>query len=467
LGRLLNISLPGAKVTWSAGSGEAGVETYQDVFISAGGVRTRISRLQLSNLGATAQIEASGLVVNLDGDTPFSLEIETLMIKAGPAHFIALADPSRLFDLCAMGPEGAELEARRVRLVRNLKPVELGGSTGRAETRIEKVTVGKSDRRTPAGCAADLSLRVIDHQEIRSDQSGMTILRYEADLSLPRNLPTLAAGDVSDLTFTGNFGGAEHRLQGGTTAATARNGSVSARIGAVSLTPALTTALRTRGEPVTARVLATINALMSVKADLSLSARGVILKPEDLIPTNRASGLSRGSLSNLIGDYDLLGQSEGGNVRLDLTAEVIGVGLIRFGAGAALSPYPVERTALSWTDPDQDILPPARLTAAEIRLRDDGLLRAIELITGFPVSVLASIYIEEGVSEAPEAWQPALKRVAGDMARFFSLTSDGEGGRLSLTTPTDLTLQETVRLFQLRPDLAEQLYRIEVGPIAD
>jgi hypothetical protein len=464
---ILKGALPGAQVTWSEGAGEAGVETYRDLFILHDGVRTRAEQLRVRTVDGAASIEATGLVINLDSDKRFALEIGSLQLRAAPGLLAAVSEPSRLLDLCAVGRAGAALEAGRIRLVRELPPETPGGRHIRSETRIERAEVSKASRATRSGCAVDLGLRVTDHQLVRSDQSGLSVIRYESSLTLPGNLATLASGEVPDLLLTGLFGGAEYRLPGGAAAATARDGTATLRIGSLSATPALTALLRTRGGTAGERVLAVINALIPARAELTGSVAGLILKPEDLIPAKRASGLSRGSLTNLIGDYRLSAQTEGGRISAEISSEVIGVGTTRFTLGAVVSPYPETRAALSWSDPALELLPPTRLAGAEIEQRDAGLLRAIELIAGFPVSVLAAIYIEEGVNEEPEPWRPALKRLAGDLARFFLLSLEGMGGRLTLTTPTDLTLQETIRLLAVKPELADQLYRIEVGPATD
>jgi len=464
---LLKGALPGAEVSWSEGVGEGGAETYRDLFIQHGGVRARMNSLRVGTSGGAATLEATGLVINLDSDKRFALEVGEVRLRSGAPLLTAIGDPTRLLDLCGEGPDTTALEAGRLRLVREVPAGTPGNRLVRSETRIERIALDTLRRPTRSGCSVDLQLRVSDHQLNRSDQSGLSVIRYQSSLTLPGSLATLATGEVPDLVLTVEFGGAEYRLPGGATAATARDGTASLRVGALSATPALTALLRTQGGEAAARALALVNALIPARAELTGSAGGLILKPEDLFPSKRGAGLSRGSLTSLIGDYQLTSSVEAGRLSASLASQVIGVGRSRIVIEAGIAAYPQDRDGLRWSDPLTELTPPFRLSGAEMSLRDEGLLRAIELITGFPVSVLAAMYIGEGVNEQPEAWRPALKRLAGDLARFFLLTLEEEGGRITLTTPTDLTVQETVRLLGLRPELADQLFRVEVGPVSD
>lgn len=463
---LVKSAFPDAQVSWAEGTGRDGVETYRDLFILHEGVRTRAGEVSVEVVDGAAVVTASGIVLNLDWDRRFALEIGSVTLQAGPSLISALADPSPLLDLCAEGPGSAGINAERIRLVREVPALTAQGRPVRSESRMGRIEIGKTRQRAGTGCAIDLTLRVADHQLVRSDQSGFSLIRYEGSLTLPGNLQTLASGEVPYLLLEGGYGGGEYRLPGGAAAANGRDGSFAFRVGSLSATPALTAFLRSRQESSEIRFRAVMNALIGSRADLTGTASGVTLRPEDLIPSSRGLGLSRGSLTNLIGDYRFDISLSDGEVSAEASSEVIGLGQARLRARGRFVPLEEGgKPILSGSIAEN--IPPFLLGEADMTLRDEGLLRAIELITGFPVSVLAAIYIQEGVNEEPEAWRPAMKRGAIDLARFFSLTTQGEGGRISVSVPTDLSLQETLRLLSLRPDLADQLYRVEVGPASD
>jgi hypothetical protein len=79
------------------------------------------------------------------------------------------------------------------------------------------------------------------------------------------------------------------------------------------------------------------------------------------------------------------------------------------------------------------------------------------------MSVLAAIYLQDGLNDLPEAWRPAARRAVSELARFLSMTSRGEGAELILRTPTDLSVLETYRLLTLRPELADRLISSKIN----
>lgn len=463
LSGILSGALPGSRVTWSSGVGDGVGETYEDLFIEYQGGRARVNRIHVVPDGARASVEAEGLVINPDGDETVAIEIGTVRFRIGVPHLTAIGDPSRLSDLCALGPDATDLEAQSVRFVRDLPAPAAGERAGRAETRITRASVQQRVLPGGPGCTFEISLDVTGHREFRSDQSGTTIDGYKMTLMLPGNLATLASASAPDLTLSALLQGVERRLPGGAAAVGIGGLTLDLRMSALSAVPALSALLRSRGAPRTERAVSLINALIPADMGMDATLRGVTLRADALIPAQLISGLSRGSLSNLIGEYDLSGTGRGGQLRLSAGSRIIGVGETGALLSLRLSPFP---DGASPFGPGQEIekrIPPAHLDLLEITHRDDGLLGAIELITGFPVSVMAAIYLQEGVNETPEPWRAASRLAVSDLAQFFALTTSG-GGRLSVTTPTGLSLQETYVILPVRPDLTDELVLTRVGP---
>lgn len=449
---------PGARVSWDSGVSQSGRETYEGLFLRDGRVRLRGDQVRVVPDGAVARIEADRLIVNLDGDDRFALELSAVTLQVSAAALLALRADGALPDLC--GAEGVALEARGIRILR-----DVGAGTERrvrSESRIERVRVDQEVRAVQGGCLVSLRGLMEGAQEARSDKSGVRLDRSEISLSFPGNVATLTSGTAPDLTLTLGFGGVLHQIPGGASVISVHEGSAEARVAALSTVPALTALLRTRGLPASDRAAAVISALTPANLGVSARLNGTTLLAEALIPAGLISGLSRASLTSLIGDYEAGVEAANGLARLRLGSNVVGVGVTALSAELRLAPRRADAPPLGLDPTLERVLPDFRLEGAELRHRDLGLLRAIELITGSSVSVLAAIYIQEGANLVPEAWRPATRRAVTDLARFFSLTPKGEGALLRLSTPQDLSVPETYRLLTLRPELADQLIATEV-----
>ncbi len=451
---------PGARVSWDSGVAQSGRETYEGLFLRDGRVRLRGDQVRVVPDGPVARIEADRLVLNLDGDDRFAVELNAVTLQVSAAALLALRADGALPDLCGEEGAGAALEARGVRILRDVGT----GPEGRvrAEARIDQVRIDQEVRRVEGGCVVTLSGLMEGGQEARPDKSGVRVDRADISLTLPGNVATLTSGKAPDLTLTLGFGGVLRQIPGGATVVSIRDGAAEGRLAALSAVPALTALLRTRGLAAPDRAAAVISAL--TPADLGGSARlnGTTLLAEALIPAGLISGLSRASLTSLIGDYEAGVEAANGRARLRLSSNVVGVGETDLSAALRIAPRRPDAPPLGLDETLERVLPDLRLEGAELRHRDLGLLRAIELITGSPVSVLAAIYIQEGADAVPEAWRPATSRAVNELARFFSLTPKGEGALLRLSTPQDLSVPETYRLLTLRPELADQLIVTEV-----
>lgn len=457
---ILTALAPGARVSWDSGVAQSGRETYEGLFVRDGRVRLRGDQVRVVPDGAVARIEADRLILNLDGDDRFALELNGVTLQISAAALRSLRDGGALPDLCDGEGAGAALEARGVRILRDVG----AGPEGRvrSESRIERVRVDQEVRRVEGGCVVSLRGLIEGAQEARSDKSGTRVDRSEISLSFPGSVGTLTSGKAPDLTLSLAFSGVLRQIPGGATVISVRDGSAEARVAALSAVPALTALLRTRGLTAPDRAAAVIAALTPADLDGSARINGTTLLAEALIPAGLISGLSRASLTSLIGDYEAGVEAANGRARLRLASNVVGVGETGLSAELRLAPRRADAPPLGLDPTLERVLPDIRLEGAELRHRDLGLLRAIELITGSPVSVLAAIYIQEGADAVPEPWRPATRRAVTELARFFSLTPRGEGALLRLSTPQDLSVPETYRLLTLRPELADQLILTEV-----
>lgn len=453
----LSAIAPNARVSWDQGASRDGQETYEGLFVGQGGVRVRGDEVRVSPDGPIARIEADRVVLNLDGDERFALEMTGLSLAVPAAALRALRDRTPVPDLCLW--EGAVLEARGVRLVRDVTVT--GSRPLRSEARADLIRLTQETRRMGDQCEVTLSGRADGTQEARSDKSGLRIDLIELTLTLPGNLGTLTSAGAPDLVLALRFGGLIRQVPGGASVASVRDGSVDARVNALGSVPALTATLRTRGAPVADRIGAALSALAPAEARVSGAVNGATLLVEALLPSGLISGLSRASLSSVIGDYAAELDTAGGVATLRVSSDAVGIGRTSLEAGMTVTARRPDGPApVSGAD---RILPDVRLDRAELTHQDGGLLRAIELISGSPVSVLAAIFLEEGHMSVPEAWRPAARRAVKELARFFSLTAREGGGLLRVSTPTDLTLLETYQLLTLRPDLADQLIVTEVS----
>lgn len=456
---VLSSVAPDAQVSWDRGASQAGQETYEGLFVGQGRVRVRGDLVRVSPNGPTARIEADRLVLNLDGDERFAVEVSGLSLTIPAAALRAFRDGGPVPDLCFEA--GAGVEARGVRIVRDLPSPN--GRPVRAEARADLIRLTQEIRKTGSGCEVTFTGRADGAQESRSDKSGFRLDLFELTLTLPGNLETLTSVGAPDLTIALRFGGAVRQVPGGASVAAVRDGSADARITAIGAVPVLTALLRTRGGTTEERLAATLSALTPAEARLSGAVNGATLLVEALLPSGLISGLSRASLTSVIGDYaaelDLRG---GGAAIFRARSEPVGIGLTTLAAELTLAPRRPDAPDLGLGTLLDRVVPDVRLRRAELVHRDGGLLRAIELISGSPVSVLAAIFLEDGQEAVPEAWRPAARRAVTELARFFSLTPRGEGALLRLSAPQDLSVPETYRLLTLRPDLADQLIVTEI-----
>jgi hypothetical protein len=459
---VLNGLVPGSEVTWSSGVSSSGTEIYEDLFISLGGTRARAAQVRVTPDGAIARVEADGVVLNLDADPRFALEISRLAFSLSAPLLRASSDGAGVTDLCRTGQGGNAGQARGVRIVRD---VGLDPSKRvQSELRIGEVSFRQETGPAGSGCELLLSGRADGLLEVRSDKSGFRIDRWEADLSLPGNVETLVSGAAPDLSLTIGFGGVERQLPGGGAVANVRDGTLRIAAPALSAVPVLTAFLKTRGAPVPERDAALMTALLPADIVVEAAINGVGLLAEALIPGGLISGLSRASLSTVTGDYEATARLRGGQLALDFGSQITGVGRTRVETRMRLSPRSESAGPVGVWPRLEAVLPRIGSETATLTHRDEGLLRAIELISGSSVSVLAAIYLEEGVEAAPETLRPALRRAISDLARLSAMSASGEGARLTLSPVTDLSVQEILLLLGLRPELAYELIGTEIGP---
>jgi hypothetical protein len=459
---LLNGLVPGSWVTWSSGASSSGTETYKDLFLSLGGTRARAAQVRVTPDGAISRVEADGVVLNLDADPRFALEIGRLAFSLSAPLIRASSDRTGVIDLCRIGQGGNAVQAEGVRLVR-----DVGADPSKrvqSEIRIGEVSFRQETGPAGSGCELLLSGRADGLIEVRSDKSGFRIDRWEADLSLPGSVETLVSGAATDPSLTVRFGGAERQLPGGGAVANVRDGTLRIAAPALGAVPVLTAFLRTRGAPAPERDAALMTALLQADIVVEAAVSGVGLLAEALIPGGLISGLSRASLSTVTGDYEATARLRGGQLALDTGSQITGVGSTRVETRMRLSPRPEAAAPVGVWPRMEAILPRVGFDAVSVTHQDEGLLRAIELISGSSVSVLAAIYLGEGVEAAPETLRPTLRRAVSDLARLSAMSASGEGARLTLSPLTDLSVQEILQLLRMRPELAYELIGTEIGP---
>jgi len=456
---------PGSEVTWSSGVANAGVESYQDLFFSVGATRIRAASVRVAPDGSVVSIEAREVVLSRDGDDRFGVEIEHLRLSVSFALINGVSEIALVPDLCQIGRAGNRVEAERVRIVQGVgedpaRPV-------RSELRIRDISLRQEVSPAGSGCEIRFSLRADEVSEARSDKSGLSLSTLEMNLSLPGNVGTLTGGAAPDLNLSTRVGGVERQLPGGGAVANMRDGTLTLSAPALGLVPVLTAFLRTRDAGLGVRDKAIAEALLPAEVNIAASLNGTALLAEALIPAHLISGLSRASLTTVIGDYQAHISAKGGEVTVDLGSGITGVGKTRAEVLLRLSPPPENQTPIGISPRLERVMPRADLMGAQLSHRDEGLLRAIELISGSPVSVLAAIYLKDGVGAAPESWRPALRRAVSEIARFSALTPSGDGARLRVATAPGLSLQEAYKLLSFRPDLTGDLILTEVGPASD
>jgi hypothetical protein len=453
---------PGSEVTWSSGVANAGVETYQNLFFSVGPARVRAASIQVSPNGPQARVEASGVVISLDGDDLFGVEIGGITLSLSAALVNRVSDLSGIPDLCQIGRGGNKVDLERVRIVgRGGLNTERGV---RSELRLRNLSLSQETRPTAAGCEVKLSLRGGEITESRSDKSGLSLSDLQASLSLPGSVETLVAGSAPDLALSAKVGGVEVLLPGGGAVANMRDGTVTFTAPALSAVPALTAYLRTRGAGPAEREKAVAEALLPADITLTADLNGTSILAEALIPAQLISGLSRASLTTLIGDYEASIRSKGGDMRVQAASRITGVGETRAGADLRIYAGSNDQSPLGVWPRLESLIPRVYLSGAEITHRDEGLLRAIELISGSPVSVLAALYLRDGAEATPERWRPALRRAVSELARFFALTTSAQGARVQIETPEGLSVQEAYLLLSFRPELVNDLIITQIGP---
>ena len=451
---------PESRISWSSGVAKEGVETYSDLFIGQGQVRVRMSEARVRPDGAFARVEAEGVVVNLDEEEGFSLELGDMSISVPASMLSAIRNVKGVPDLCQIAGGGASVEADGIRLLRTFR--RDGGLRVRSEIRIDTFRVTQQAVPTGSGCEIRIGLDLNGAEEARSDKSGLRVDRTDLTLTFPGNLQSLASTDAPDLSATFSFGGVLWQAPGGATITSARDGALEARISAASAVPALTAHLRGRDGPNWDRAVKISRALLPGDLSLAVDLNGVTVLAEALIPAHLISGLSRASLTSVIGDYQAGLDTSSGRATLRVSSDVIGIGSTRFEADALLSERDPEAPRTGLPAAVERLLPRMKLGRATLSHRDLGLLRAFELITGSPTSVAAAIYLQSGADALPAEWRPAALRAVSELARFLSLTTTEGGAELILTTPSDLSIGETYRLMTLRPDLSERLISSEV-----
>jgi hypothetical protein len=460
LSGILGPLLPEARVSWSVGTARGGAETYEDLFVGQGDARLRAGLVTVTPEGPVAKVEAEGLVLNLDTDETFSMEIGSLTTTLSAPMIAALRGVSGVPDLCRITAAGTLIEITDLRVLRDV------GRDGlrriRSETRIDRISIRQDVAAAGVGCEVRISVGLRNASEVRSDKSGTRIDRFDLSLSLPGNVETLASGSAPDLSISATFAGLLRQVPGGASIALVRDGAAQAELAALSAVPALTAFLRSRDDAPVDRAAAVSRALIPGDLRLSGALTGSTLLAEALVPADRISGLSRASLSSLIGDYSAEFGTRGGQAAVLIGSEIVGVGRSALEARARISERGPDAPQLDLIPSIEPFLPRFHLETATLRHEDRGLLRAIELITGSPVSVLAAIYLKEGLPDLPDPWQAPVRRAVSEVSRFLSLTTTGVGAEIELSTPTDLSVLETYRLLSLRPELADQLIASEV-----
>lgn len=460
LSGVLTQFLPEARVSWSSGVASAGTETYEDLFVGDGDLRLRASRVMVTPEGPVARISAEGVVVNLDTDETLSLEIGTVTTSLSAPLLSALGGVEGLIDLCRLGATGTSLELTDLRGLGDVK--QEGLRRVRSEVRADRVSLRQEVSPVGGGCRFEVSLDLLNGQEVRSDKSGTRIDRFGLTLSVPGNLQTLTAEGAPPLAVSATLAGLLRQVPGGASIALVRDGRLEGELTALSAVPALTALLRNRGRATPDRVAATLRALTPADVSATASLTGTTLLVEALVPADRISGLSRASLTSVIGDYRARLRTRAGLATVEVGSDLVGVGESSAALRARVSERGPDAPDRGLPPTLEAALPRVDLEEAVIRHQDRGLLRAVELITGSPVSVLAAIYLNEGVVELPEPWRPAARRAASELARFLSLTPQEDGAELLVRTPTDLSVLETYRLLTLRPELVDRLVASEV-----
>lgn len=463
LSGVLSRALPDAQVSWSSGVAVSGTETYEDLFLSQGDFRVRADRVTVTPEGPIARIAAEGVVVNNDSDETFSLEVGSATTTLSAPMISALNGSDEVVDLCRVGAFGLTAEVRDLRVLRDVR--QEGLTRVRSELKADRIDLNQTTSPVETGCGVEVTLNLVNVQEVRSDKSGTRADRFGISVSLPGNVETLTFAAAPPIQVSATFSGFLRQVPGGASIAVARDGGLEAEVSALSVVPALTAYLRGRGQTATDRAVSVARALIPADIRASAYLTGSTLLVEAMVPADRISGLSRASLTSLIGDYRAQLQTRSGQAAVEVSADLIGVGEISVDLRARLSERGDDAPDLGLPEILERVLPRTQLEAASIRHRDSGLLRAIELITGSPVSVLAAIYLKEGVSDLPENWRPAARRAVSETARFMSLTTRSQGAEISVRTPTDLSVLETYRLLTIRPELADQLITLEVREV--
>ncbi|MCA9774997.1 MAG: hypothetical protein KC466_21440, partial [Myxococcales bacterium] len=87
---ILTALAPGARVSWDSGVAQSGGETYEGLFLKDGRVRLRGDQVRVVPDGAVARIEADRLILNLDGDDRFALELNGVTLQVSAAALRSL-----------------------------------------------------------------------------------------------------------------------------------------------------------------------------------------------------------------------------------------------------------------------------------------------------------------------------------------------------------------------------------------
>lgn len=455
--------LPGARVSWSSGVAVAGTETYEDLFLSQGSFRVRADRVTVTPEGPIARIAAERVIVNNDTDATFSLEISSAKTTLSIPMISALNGTDGIVDLCRIGASGLSVELGDLRVLRDVR--QEGLTRVRSEIKADLIDLNQTVSPVETGCGVEVTLNLVNAQEVRSDKSGTRVDRFEIALSGPGSVETLTSASPPPVQASLTFSGFLQQVPGGASIAVIRDGGLDTELSALSAVPALTAYLRGRGQGPAERAVTVARALIPADVRASAYLTGTTLLAEALVPADRISGLSRASLTSVIGDYRAQMQTRSGQAAVEISADLIGLGESSIDLRARLSARADDAPDLGFSEIVERALPRTHLEAATIRHRDSGLLRAVELITGSPVSVLAAIFLKEGVLELPERWRPAARRAVSEGARFMDLTTRREGAEISVRTPTDLSVLETYRLLTIRPELADQLIASDVREV--
>ena len=457
---ILSGLLPEARVSWSSGVSRGGTETYEDLFVGQGGLRLRAGLITVTPEGPVARVEAKGVVVNLDSDASFSLELGSVSTSLSAPMIGALRGVDGVPDLCRITAGGTRLDLTGLRALRDVR--REGAPRVRSETSADRIRLVQDVIPAGPGCEIRVALDLLNVEEARSDKSGVRVDGMLLTFSLPGNIKTLTSDAAPSVRVSVGFSGLLRQVPGGASVAVIQEGAAEAELAAMSVVPALTAYLRGRGHPGADRLAAMVRALIPGEVRASAALTGTTVLAEALLPADRISGLPRASLTNVIGDYRARVGTDGGRAELVVGSDLVGLGESALELSAEISPRGPDAPTLDLFPAAEPFLPRVHLEEATVRHRDRGLLRAIELISGAPVSVLAAIYLQDGLNDLPEAWRPAARRAVSELARFLSMTSRGEGAEVTLRTPTDLSLLETYRLLSLRPELADRLVSSEI-----